>query len=183
MPIRIKTIAPSLCHRGRGMATTDPRPSHEVDKKASALVYRNRDKWFRINLIRRKECDMSISVQPPPQFPDQKVRPIIPLTPPQAVEDLKGKRRMVRLTVTLPSDLVEQVRDAVYWTPGITLAWVIGQGIQKRLAELHTANRGPFPKRAKPLRAGRPKLLGQSTAIGRHFPGPLVDNSSGGKTA
>jgi len=80
-------------------------------------------------------------------------------------EEMEEKPRMVRLTVTLPSDLVEQMRDAVYWTPGVTLAWVIGRALQSGLVELVTANHGPFPKRSKPLRAGRPKLLGQSMAI------------------
>jgi len=30
--------------------------------------------------------------------------------------------RMVRLTVNLPADLADRMRDAVYWTPGLTLA-------------------------------------------------------------
>ncbi|WP_455245143.1 hypothetical protein [Petrachloros mirabilis] len=96
-------------------------------------------------------------------------------------EEVEEKRRMVRLTVTLPSDLVEQMRDAVYWTPGVTLAWVIGRALQSGLVELVTANHGPFPKRAKPLRAGRPKLLGQSMAISPpspHRTGVLPANDS-----
>jgi hypothetical protein len=39
-----------------------------------------------------------------------------------AMSATEGKPRMVRLTVNLPSDLAEQMRDAVYWTPGLTLA-------------------------------------------------------------
>jgi hypothetical protein len=74
-------------------------------------------------------------------------------------------RRMVRLTVNLPSELVEQMRDAVYWTPGLTLAWMIAQAVRASLADLKTAHQGPFPRRPKPLRAGRPRLLGQSMSI------------------
>lgn len=74
-------------------------------------------------------------------------------------------RRMVRLTVNLPSDLVEEMRDAVYWTPGLTLAWMIAQAVRSSLAELKTAHQGPFPRRLRPLRAGRPRLLGQSMKI------------------
>lgn len=77
-------------------------------------------------------------------------------------------RRMVRLTVNLPSDLVEEMRDAVYWTPGLTLAWMIAQAVRGSLAELKRAHQGPFPRRLKPLRAGRPRLLGQSMKI--HIP-------------
>ncbi|HJT22770.1 MAG TPA: hypothetical protein VJ746_20015 [Nitrospira sp.] len=73
--------------------------------------------------------------------------------------------RKVRLTVNLPKDLVEQMRDAVYWTPGLTLAWLIARAMQTSLTELHSTNRGPFPKRSRPLRAGRPRLTGQTMTV------------------
>lgn len=77
----------------------------------------------------------------------------------------ENKSRMVRLTVNLPSNLVEQMRDAVYWTPGLTLAWMIARAVRVSLNELESMNQGPFPRRAKPLRAGRPRLLGQSMKV------------------
>jgi hypothetical protein len=72
---------------------------------------------------------------------------------------------MVRLTVNLPSHLVEQMRDAVYWTPGLTLAWMIARAARASLTELETVHQGPFPRRLKPLRAGRPRLVGQSMGV------------------
>ncbi|BCA55694.1 hypothetical protein W02_28340 [Nitrospira sp. KM1] len=80
--------------------------------------------------------------------------------------------RKVRLTVNLPTDLVEQMRDAVYWTPGLTLAWVIARAMRESLADLHATNRGPFPRRAKPLRAGRPRLTGQSMQVHQRASAP-----------
>jgi len=73
--------------------------------------------------------------------------------------------RKVRLTVNLPQDLVEQMRDAVYWTPGLTLAWLIARAMRTSLAELRSTSQGPFPKRSKPLRAGRPRLTGQTMKL------------------
>ena len=70
--------------------------------------------------------------------------------------------RMVRLTVNLPSQLVEQMRDAVYWTPGLTLAWMIARAVRASLTDLEIVHQGPFPRRLKPLRAGRPRRIGQS---------------------
>jgi len=70
--------------------------------------------------------------------------------------------RKVRLTVNLPQDLVEQVRDAVFWTPGLTIAWLIARAMRISLADMHSTNQGPFPRRSSPLRAGRPKLTGQT---------------------
>jgi len=85
--------------------------------------------------------------------------------------------RKVRLTVNLPQDLVEQVRDAVFWTPGLTIAWLIARAMRMSLADMHSTNRGPFPRRSRPLRAGRPKLTGQTMNLqmsGRLLPsGPL----------
>jgi hypothetical protein len=85
-------------------------------------------------------------------------------SPSPAKEKTEG-RRMVRLTVNLPSHLVEQMRDAVYWTPGLTLAWMIARAVRASLADLETIHQGPFPRRLKPLRAGRPRLVGQSMDV------------------
>ena len=70
--------------------------------------------------------------------------------------------RTVRLTVSLPSDLVDRLRDAVYWSPSLTLAWLIAQSLRTSLMEMESLRQGPFPKRTKALRAGRPRLVGQT---------------------
>ena len=87
------------------------------------------------------------------------------VTSPALGKDKSERPRMVRLTVNLPSDLVEQMRDAVYWMPGLTLAWLIARAVRASLADLETIHQGPFPRRLKPLRAGRPRLVGQSMNV------------------
>ncbi len=99
------------------------------------------------------------------------------LTSTGPVKDKPEAPRMVRLTVNLPSHLVEQMRDAVYWTPGLTLAWLIARAVRASLTELETIHQGPFPKRAKPLRAGRPRLLGQSMNVHPDLSGHSIGNS------
>ena len=71
----------------------------------------------------------------------------------------------VRLTVSLPGDLVDRLRDAVYWSPSLTLAWLVAQSLRTSLAELESLRQCPFPKRMNALRAGRPRLLGQTMNI------------------
>jgi hypothetical protein len=69
------------------------------------------------------------------------------------------------LTVSLPGDLVDRLRDAVYWSPDLKLAWLIVQSLRVSLADLETARQGPFPKRIMALRAGRPRLVGQLMTV------------------
>ncbi len=73
--------------------------------------------------------------------------------------------RKVRLTVSLPSDLVDRLRDAVYWSPSLTLAWLIAQSVRTSLAEMEFVRQEPFPKRTNALRAGRPRLAGQTMNV------------------
>ena len=73
--------------------------------------------------------------------------------------------RTIRLTVSLPSDLVDRLRDAVYWSPSLTLAWLITQSLGTSLTEMESLRQGPFPKRTKALRAGRPRLAGQTMNV------------------
>ena len=73
--------------------------------------------------------------------------------------------RTVRLTVSLPSDLVDRLRDAVYWSPSLTLAWLIARSLRTSLTEMESLRQSPFPKRTKALRAGRPRLVGQTMNV------------------
>jgi hypothetical protein len=73
--------------------------------------------------------------------------------------------RTVRLTVSLPGDLVDRLRDAVYWSPDLKLAWLIARSLQASLADLEASRQGPFPKRMMALRSGRPRLVGQSMKV------------------
>ena len=73
--------------------------------------------------------------------------------------------RMIRLTVSLPGDLVDRLRDAVYWSPSLTLAWLIAKSLRTSLTEMESLRQSPFPKRTRALRAGRPRLVGQSMNV------------------
>ena len=98
-----------------------------------------------------------------------------------------GRRQpRVRLTVSLPGDLVDRLRDAVYWSPSLTLAWLIAQSLRISLTEMESFRQGPFPKRTNALRAGRPRLLGQTmnvsdrarfTGSGRAWPAEGITRS------
>jgi hypothetical protein len=73
--------------------------------------------------------------------------------------------RMVRLTVNLPGDLVDRVRNAVYWSPSLKLSWLIAQSLRTSLAEMESSRQGPFPQRKNPLRAGQPRMVGQTMQV------------------
>ena len=81
------------------------------------------------------------------------------------IEAGRQQPRTVRLTVSLPSDLVDRLRNAVYWTPSLTLAWLIAQSLRTSLMEMESLRQGPFPKRKRALRAGRPRLVGQTMNV------------------
>src|SRR5512147_692238 len=112
-----------------------------------------------------KEVPMTMISQATSTAAEEKLQRAMHLGGTPVIRAIEAKPRMVRLTVNLPSDLVERMRDAVYWTPGLTLAWMIARSVRTSLVELEQAHQGPFPKRSKPLRAGRPRLVGQSMKV------------------
>jgi hypothetical protein len=61
-----------------------------------------------------------------------------------------------RLTAKLPVELIERVRNAVYWTPGLTLARLAAIALTKYLDDIETERGAPFPPRQSELKAGRP---------------------------
>ena len=61
-----------------------------------------------------------------------------------------------RLTLILPQNLVERLRNAVFWTPGLTLAQVGEESLSQAAACLEKSRGGPFPRRTAPVKMGRP---------------------------
>lgn len=61
-----------------------------------------------------------------------------------------------KLSTELPEDLQERLRNAVYWSRGLTLQGVIRSAIAAEVERLEKENGGPFPPRSGSLPPGRP---------------------------
>jgi hypothetical protein len=62
-----------------------------------------------------------------------------------------------RVTIVLPTTLIERLRNAIYWTEQCTMARVIADAIHDVVAEMEHTNGGTFPPRLTPLKRGRPR--------------------------
>jgi hypothetical protein len=62
-----------------------------------------------------------------------------------------------RMTVSLPTDLLERMRDAAYWTSGTTMAGLISSALEELLNNLESRNGQPFSPRLQDLKPGRPR--------------------------
>lgn len=77
-----------------------------------------------------------------------------PATPaPAAVDDSHVRERV---TLHLSRGLLDRVRNAVYWTPGLTMADLAEEALSRYLALLEEERGGAFPPRASELKRGRP---------------------------
>jgi hypothetical protein len=61
-----------------------------------------------------------------------------------------------RLTIHLPVELIDRVKNAVYWTPGLTLAGLGEEALRRMVEQLEVERGDPFPPRQAELRGGRP---------------------------
>lgn len=69
-------------------------------------------------------------------------------TPPRVVKE--------RLTVHVPVELIERVKNAVYWTPGLTLAGLAEAALTQTVDALEQQHGAPYPPRKENLTGGRP---------------------------
>ncbi len=87
---------------------------------------------------------------------------LVPETPsPSSRRKRKAKVRKIRATFHLRMDLFDQARDAVYWTPGLTLSSLCEAGLRSEIVNLERKRGEAFPKRAGDLKAGRPVKTSQ----------------------
>jgi hypothetical protein len=70
------------------------------------------------------------------------------------------RRGKERVTFQLPVALIERARDAVYWTPGATMAALMEAALSDHLEQLEKRRGQPFERRGGALRTGRPVKAG-----------------------
>jgi hypothetical protein len=68
-------------------------------------------------------------------------------------QKLEGRERV---TFQLPRAILDRARNAVFFSPELTLAGMVEEGLGKVLDKAEKANGGPFPPRSAKLKRGRP---------------------------
>ena len=61
-----------------------------------------------------------------------------------------------RITFYISQDMVERAKNAVFWTPGMTLSSLAEQSLENRIKELESERGQSFPMREAELAKGRP---------------------------
>ena len=87
---------------------------------------------------------------------------LVPEKPsPSSRQKRKAKVQKIRATFHLRIDLFDQARDAVYWTPGLTLSSLCEAGLRSEIVNLERKRGEAFQKRAGDLKTGRPVKTSQ----------------------
>ena len=102
----------------------------------------------------------------PDRIPDDRPLPLLSqtpagslhATPPNGVTAPADSRNQ-RVTIFLPTTLIERLRNAIYWTEQCPMARVIADAIHDAVAEMEHTNGGTFPPRLTPLKRGRPRRV------------------------
>jgi hypothetical protein len=89
---------------------------------------------------------------------------VIPIQPSQAGSEAEAETKDQKdapvkkklMTFLLPVEVTEQVKNAVFWTPGLTLADLAAQALREAVARLEKERGEPFPKRTAELKGGFP---------------------------
>jgi len=92
-------------------------------------------------------------VVPPKEEPKATKKKAPAAAPPKSK---KGPEVKERLTVHLTVDVIERAKNAVYWSPGLTLAGLAEKALHKALEGLEKTHGGPFAHRKEELKGGRP---------------------------
>lgn len=74
----------------------------------------------------------------------------------QAPKIRQKSSRKQRITVQISEEVIERIKNAVYWTPGLTLASLAEEAFTKAVNVLEEEREAPFPKRKEELKTGRP---------------------------
>jgi hypothetical protein len=74
----------------------------------------------------------------------------------QAPQMRQKSSKKQRITVQISEDVIDRIKNAVYWTPGLTLASLAEEAFSTVVDALENDREAPFPKRKEELKTGRP---------------------------
>ena len=116
--------------------------------------------------IGNSPLDAVVPKAEPTPAPEETPKPAAPAKPRQAKPkpaakaaakpEAPARTEKERLTVHVPVELINRLKNAVYWTPGLTLAGLAEEAFDRALEGLEKDQGGPFPQRDQELRGGRP---------------------------
>jgi hypothetical protein len=66
------------------------------------------------------------------------------------------KQAKERMTFHLPVEVMDRAKNAVYWTPGLTLADLAAQALTDAVDRMEKKRKEAFPPRKAELKGGRP---------------------------
>ena len=76
---------------------------------------------------------------------------------PASSEGATSPRKKERITIHLPLELIDRVKNVVYWEPGLTLTGFAEYAFEKALEEQEEKRGEPYPERKeRALKSGRP---------------------------
>jgi hypothetical protein len=70
--------------------------------------------------------------------------------------DKKVVRRRSKVSAEVDYDVADRVKNAVYWTPGLTMARFIEKALEDAIDKLEEDRGGKFEARERELVGGRP---------------------------
>jgi hypothetical protein len=78
-------------------------------------------------------------------------------TVPSSKTERRETKKKERITIHLPIDIIERIKNVVYWEPGITLTGFAEYAFEKALQEQEAKRGEPYPERKeRTLKSGRP---------------------------
>jgi hypothetical protein len=84
--------------------------------------------------------------------------PLDTVVPERPLETAEVSHKVLkeRLTIHLSVELIDRVKNAVFWTPGMTLARLGEEALHAMVEQLEAERGEPFPPRREELHGGRP---------------------------
>ncbi|HEY6322828.1 MAG TPA: hypothetical protein VJA16_14855 [Thermoanaerobaculia bacterium] len=93
--------------------------------------------------------------EPPPAAPTPAPEGVA-ASPDAAAPAAPPATAFTRFTTRVPSSLVERLRTAVFFTPGLTLSGLAVEALEREIERLEAVRGEPFPAGRGRLRTGRP---------------------------
>ena len=71
-------------------------------------------------------------------------------------KQVPSKNQKKRITVQISEEIIERIKNATYWTPGLTLSYLVETALDREVNQMESERGNAFEKRRAELKTGRP---------------------------